>query len=157
MNLKVDIANGCEGKWTPDNGTCKQWLASALQLAEHEAASCISLRFVDEDEITAINAQFRGKAGSTNVLSFPAGLPAGVTAQMDSKPLGDIVICPPVVEREAHDQGKALEAHWAHLLVHGCLHLLGYDHAAEAQATRMESLEARAMESLGFDNPYLIG
>ena len=157
MKLKVDIANDCRSHWSPDNKSCKKWLGSALQCAGHEAPGNISLRFVDECEITELNSRYRGKAASTNVLSFPAALPAAITGQLDDEPLGDIVICPQVVEAEASSQGKALEAHWAHLLVHGCLHLLGYDHEAEEQARNMENLEIRALESLGFENPYLIG
>ncbi len=157
MNLKVEIANDCAGAWSPDNASCEQWLGGVLKMTQHDSDSNISLRFVDEAESAALNSRYRGKQGSTNVLSFPAGLPASVSQQLENAPLGDIVVCPPVVEQEADSQGKSLDAHWAHMLVHGCLHLLGYDHEDSEQARDMESVEVRVMESLGFDNPYLIG
>ncbi|MEQ8953371.1 MAG: rRNA maturation RNase YbeY [Gammaproteobacteria bacterium] len=157
MNVKVEIANECNGNWCPDENSCRLWLEKALQFAQHPTPSSISLRFVDSIESARLNAHYRGKDSSTNVLSFPASLPAAVSSQLSCAPLGDIVVCPAVVESEATDQGKSLEAHWAHMLVHGCLHLLGFDHQQSRQADAMESLEIRALESLGFDNPYLIG
>lgn len=126
-------------------------------MAQQDSPGNISLRFVDEAESAALNSQYRGKDSSTNVLSFPAALPETMRRQLESVPLGDIVICPAVVEKEAAAQGKSLEAHWAHMLIHGCLHLLGYGHESSRQASDMESLEIRIMEGLGFDNPYLIG
>jgi probable rRNA maturation factor len=100
--------------------------------------------------MTALNQTFRGKTGPTNVLSFPADLPPGTDAPL----LGDIVICAPVVRREAQQQGKSLTAHWAHMAVHGTLHLLGYDHIDAAQAEEMESLETHILTGMHFPCPY---
>lgn len=111
------------------------------------------MRIVGEDEGRELNRRFRGRDAPTNVLSFPAGddlpVPAGRV-----RPLGDLVLCAPVVIREAREQGKPLEAHWAHLLVHGTLHLLGYDHDDEPAASDMERLEVTILADGGLPNPY---
>jgi probable rRNA maturation factor len=101
----------------------------------------------------ALNRQFRGKDQPTNVLAFPAMRSPGASPQ----PLGDVVICPAVLRREARVQGKTLQAHWAHLVVHGALHLAGFDHEDESDARRMERREVAVLRSLGFDNPYRMG
>ena len=111
----------------------------------------LSLRLVDEVESADLNRRYRGKAGPTNVLSFPFEPPPGVRGR---KYLGDLAICVPVVVREAAEQGKAPEAHWAHLVVHGVLHLLGYNHLDETEAQEMEALETRLLANLGFPPPY---
>lgn len=132
----------------PDLSQMNTWVQAAL---DHEgAAGEICLRVVDEAEITELNQQYRGKPGSTNVLSFPAELPPGVPLAI----LGDLVVCAPLVEREAAQQDKTTSAHWAHLLVHGTLHLLGYDHQASAEAELMEAREVAILNKLGFANPY---
>ena len=105
---------------------------------------------VDEAEITALNRAYRGKDGPTNVLSFPSELPVEVGSPL----LGDIIICAPVVARECVLQNKAPEAHWAHLVIHGVLHLLGFDHQTEGEAARMEATEIRLLDELGFSDPY---
>jgi probable rRNA maturation factor len=105
---------------------------------------------VDEPESRALNERYRGKDRPTNVLSFPAELPE----ELDIPLLGDIVICAPLVAEEASSQGKPVEAHWAHLVVHGVLHLLGHDHQLESEAREMEALEVELLASLGFPNPY---
>jgi len=111
----------------------------------------ITLRIVDKEESYALNFQFRGKDKPTNVLSFPYDpipeLPAHI--------VGDIVLCAPVIKEEAAQQQKALEAHWAHMVIHGCLHLLGYDHETSEQAGVMEPMEITLLNTLGFANPYL--
>ncbi|EED31350.1 putative metalloprotease H16_A0526 [gamma proteobacterium NOR5-3] len=109
-----------------------------------------ALRIVDAKEMQQLNAQYRGKDRPTNVLSFPADLPADVTLDL----LGDIVICAPVVQEEAATQGKPLAAHWDHMLIHGVLHLLGFDHESDAEATHMELLETQALATLGWPCPY---
>ncbi len=111
----------------------------------------LSLRLVDEAESADLNQRYRGKAGPTNVLSFPFEPPPGARGR---RYLGDLAICAPVVVREAAEQAKAPEAHWAHLVVHGVLHLLGYDHLDEAMALVMETLETRILGDLGFPPPY---
>ena len=120
-------------------------------------AACLSdmpsleqtIRIVDEVESAALNKQYRGKEGPTNVLSFP-----GDNHLLDYDYLGDLVLCAPIVAQEAKDQGKLLDAHWAHLIVHGMLHLQGYDHQTEDDAATMESLEVKILSTLGYGNPY---
>ena len=110
----------------------------------------VSIRIVDEAESQALNRDYRGKDRPTNVLSFPMELPEEFNMPM----LGDLVICAPVVEREAREQHKSLREHWAHMVIHGMLHLQGYDHINDEQASEMESLEISLLHQLGFANPY---
>lgn len=114
-----------------------------------DAELCI--RVVDEEESQQLNRQYRGKDAPTNVLSFPADIPE----ELELDILGDLVICAPVVEQEATEQLKPKQAHWAHLVVHGVLHLYGYDHESESEAETMENIEIAILESLGFNNPYV--
>ena len=111
----------------------------------------LSIRLVDQAEGAILNGRFRGRRGPTNVLSFPFEPLPGLE---DCDLIGDLVICAPVVAREAAEQGKSLQAHWAHMLVHGVLHLLGYDHLDAAHAAQMEGLETRIIRRLGFPAPY---
>lgn len=149
MSCTVDIQCACSEP-VPDESNMRRWITAAL--AGHDAPDdCeVSLRLVDTAEMSSLNETYRGKSGPTNVLSFPADLPAGIAAPL----LGDIVICAPVVRTEAEQQGKTLEAHWAHMLVHGTLHLLGYDHVEDADAQAMESLETVILASLNYACPY---
>ncbi len=110
----------------------------------------IVIRVVDEEESAELNGHYRGKEGPTNVLSFPFEAPPSVKTDI----LGDLVICAPVVAREAEEQGKSIKAHWAHMVVHGVLHLQGYDHIQENEAVMMESEEIAILKGLGFPNPY---
>jgi probable rRNA maturation factor len=114
------------------------------------AAVEISVRLADDAEVQALNRDFRGQDKPTNVLSFPFEAPPGVEIPL----LGDIIICSEVVAREAAEQDKPLQAHWAHMVIHGTLHLLGYDHIDEAEAEQMEGLEIALLGGLGFANPY---
>jgi len=118
-------------------------------LHEHGDAELL-IRLVDRQESRELNAQYRHKNKATNVLSFPADLPEEIGLRL----LGDIIICAPIVADEAREQHKTAEAHWAHLTIHGILHLLGHDHQAEEEASEMESLEIRILQSLGFPDPY---
>ena len=147
MNLQVDIQTAC-AEPVPDEDDICSWIAAAL--SNHRKDAEVSLRFVSEAEMADLNQRYRDKSGSTNVLSFPADLPAGVELPL----LGDIVACPAVVEREARAQDKTLQAHWAHMMVHGSLHLLGYDHIESAEADIMESMETDILQSLGYSDPY---
>lgn len=122
---------------------------SAANAADRDSE--ISLRIVGAAEMRALNDRYRGRDYATNVLSFPANLPADLGFAL----LGDIAVCASVVNSEAREQDKAWAAHWDHMLVHGVLHLLGYDHEADDDAVRMEALECRALASLGWPNPYL--
>lgn len=124
------------------------WATQAVRAenVEHE----ITIRIVDEAESHELNLTYRGKDRPTNVLSFPFECPEEVELPL----LGDLVICRQVVEKEAAEQGKPLLAHWAHMVVHGSLHLLGYDHIEDEEAEEMEALETQIMQGLGFDDPY---
>ena len=108
------------------------------------------IRITDNEQMQALNQRFRKKASPTNVLAFPAELPNGVPYSI----LGDIVLCAPVINQQAQEQNKPNMAHWAHMIVHGILHLRGYDHKHHEQSQQMESLEITHLQSLGFDNPY---
>jgi len=110
------------------------------------------VRIVDESESAMLNERYRGKSGATNVLAFPAG--ETLAPDSEPKPLGDIVICAAVVAREAEEQGKVPEAHWAHIVIHGCLHLGGYDHLADLTAQQMEARERVLLARLGIGDPY---
>ena len=134
----------------PDEAAIGRWVRAAL--AGRRAAAQLVVRMVDEPEGQELNAHYRGRDGATNVLSFDFGEPE----LLDPPLLGDIVVCAPVVEREAHDQGKASEAHWAHLVVHGTLHLLGFDHESEPDAERMEGIEREVLAALGYPDPYAL-
>ena len=125
------------------------WCQTALQ--QRTATSELTIRIVDLAEGLALNSQWRGKDYATNVLSFPADIPEGL---LDIPLLGDLVICAPIVAQEANEQHKSLEAHWAHLVLHGCLHLLGFDHIEDDEAEEMESLEQQMMAELGHPDPY---
>lgn len=124
----------------------------AVFLHEQLVASELTLRLVDEPEMQSLNHHYRGKNYPTNVLSFPSNIPKEVELEMPF--LGDIVLCVPVVEREAIEQSIAISAHWAHMIVHGLLHLLGYDHHHQHEAERMEAKEVVLLNNLGIDNPY---
>ena len=147
MTLVVDIQSASSDP-CPDEDDIRHWVEAALAGRREEAE--VGVRLVDEAEMTTLNNRYRGKDGSTNVLSFPADLPPGV----DHPLLGDIVICPAVVNREAGEQHKTPEQHWCHMLVHGSLHLLGYDHVEAADASRMEAIETGILQALGFPCPY---
>lgn len=130
----------------PSGRSLRRWAQAALDGAAGE----LTLRIVDEVEGRELNQRYRGKDAPTNVLSFPYEFP-DLGAPV---PLGDVVICAPVVAREAEVQGKLARAHWAHLVIHGCLHVLGYDHVEEREAARMEARERVLMAALGFPDPY---
>ena len=115
----------------------------------------ISVRLVDRAEGQQFNAQYRGKNYATNVLSFPFEVPPGLPKTYPREWLGDLIICAPVIEAEAAEQGKSLHTHYAHMSVHGLLHLLGWDHEESVAAEAMEALEVKILAQLGFANPYL--
>lgn len=150
-NVIIDLQIATENPADlPTEQQIQQWANAAVRAETVEPE--ITVRIVDEAESHQLNLTYRGKDKPTNVLSFPFECPDEVELPL----LGDLVICRQVVEREAQEQGKPLTAHWAHMVVHGSLHLLGYDHIEEDEAEEMESLESQIMRSLGFADPYLL-
>ena len=149
MSLELDLQIALDMPGLPAKAEFRRWTLAALAAADYQKNAELTIRIVNEAESTALNETYRHKQGSTNVLSFPCAPPP----EVESALLGDIVICAPVVLREAVVQGKTPEAHWAHLVAHGVLHLLGYDHD-ETHAEAMESLEIRILAGLGYPDPY---
>jgi probable rRNA maturation factor len=146
--LELDIQRACTSLELPDDASFRLWAGLALQAyGDHE----LTIRLVDEAESQSLNREYRHKDYPTNVLSFPADLPPELNIPL----LGDLVICAPVVEREALEQRKPPKAHWAHMVIHGCLHLTGYDHMEEDEAEEMEALERQLLGHLGIADPYL--
>lgn len=143
----------------PDRRRVTEFVTDTLRFVPqpHGSSFEIVVRIVDEDESRTLNSQFRHIDKATNVLAFPSNDAdlAEVRAEVDDIPLGDLVICAPVVMREAEEQGKSPDDHWAHLVVHGTLHLLGFDHIDEQDAAEMEALETRILAARGIGDPYL--
>ncbi|MBL4815521.1 MAG: rRNA maturation RNase YbeY [Shewanella sp.] len=148
LELDLDLQVATDNERLPSQEDFELWVRIALRNTMNQAE--LTIRIVDEAESQTLNSSYRGKDKPTNVLSFPFEAPP----EIDIPLLGDLIICAPVVEFEAKQQNKSLQAHWAHMVVHGCLHLLGYDHIQDAEAEEMESLETQLVESLGFNNPY---
>lgn len=155
MTIQVDVQNACDDDTAPDISIVASWVVRAIEASGTVGVSEVSVRIVDADEICALNKQYRGKDLPTNVLSFPAGEVSGLPADIPVL-LGDIVICASVVHDEATEQGKALADHWAHMLVHGTLHLLGFDHESDSQAAEMEALETTVLSDHGLTDPYRV-
>lgn len=148
LQLDVGVSYGLPRKGLPAATSFRRWAHAAAQ--DRIRRADLAIRVVDEKEGRALNHHYRGKDYATNVLSFPAELPEGVDLPL----LGDLVICAPVVAREAREQGKPLAAHYAHLTVHGVLHLLGLDHEDAREAEAMERIEREILAGLGFPDPY---
>ena len=146
--MNVDIQRQTETGPQPDDPDICSWAAAAYLGNDRETE--MTVRIVDEQESAELNQTYRHKSGPTNVLSFPFETPPGMELPL----LGDLVICAPVVDHEARQQGKTSQAHWAHMVVHGALHLLGFDHIDAAGADRMEMLETQLLEQLGYPDPY---
>lgn len=154
MELYVDLQLATEDQQAlPDLAQLEKWISTTLLAASDEMRDDaeLTVRIVDSEESQQLNHQYRDKDKPTNVLSFPFQNPPGITLPL----LGDLVICKQVVEKEAMEQQKALTSHWAHMLVHGTLHLLGYDHIDDDEAEEMESIETKLLIELGFSAPYL--
>ena len=158
MTIDVEVQYVTEADNIPDQAQIQYWVESALTCSKNKEKENkqteMVVRVVDREESAQLNLQYRGKQGATNVLSFPFEMPDVVEASGDMNLLGDLVICAPVVEEQALEQGKELFAHWAHMVVHGCLHLLGYDHQEPTEAEEMESLETGVLTEMGFPSPY---
>jgi probable rRNA maturation factor len=145
---QIEIQAVFESAGQPDQQQIQLWVDAALE--DYDQDTEIVVRIVDEQESAELNEQYRHKSGPTNILSFPVDLPEGIELDL----LGDLVICAPVVEKEALEQGKILEHHWAHIIVHGVLHLLGYDHIDDDEAELMENKEIAILNMLQINNPY---
>lgn len=146
LNVRVDYASRRDA---PGRATIARW-AQAAANGRRRSVMSIGVRIVNEAESANFNRRYRGRSGPTNVLAFPFDTPPGTRDDT----LGDLVICAPVVNREARAQGKAAEAHWAHMVVHGIMHLRGYDHKTRRDAAVMERREAAILRRLGYADPY---
>lgn len=149
MAIELDVQVASEAADLPEEPDLRRWFELALRARQGDSE--LTIRLVDEDEGRELNRTWRHKDYATNVLSFPADVPDEF---LDIPLLGDLVICAPVVAREAAEQGKSAKAHWAHLVIHGCLHLLGYDHLEDDEAEEMEELERQLLAELGYPDPY---
>jgi probable rRNA maturation factor len=149
MKLTLHVHNVSKDTGVPDKSHFTHWAQAALHDFEREKVE-LGVRIVDEDESAELNTRYRHKDGPTNVLSFPFENPPGAASDI----LGDLVICAPVVSREASYQHKLRDGHWAHMVIHGIMHLRGYDHENEQDAERMQGMEAKVLQSLGFLDPY---
>ncbi|MBV35274.1 MAG: rRNA maturation RNase YbeY [Rickettsiales bacterium] len=165
LDLELQIATNAKG--LPQEAQFSAWAQAAVsKVLNNQKPTALTIRIVSSDESQELNHQFRGKNRPTNVLSFPFELPEDLPPELmqellqemlpEEKVLGDLAICAEVVAKEAEQQGKKLEDHWAHMVIHGCLHLLGYDHIKDEEAEIMEALEAEILAELGINNPYII-
>lgn len=146
----VHLSYAVPRRGVPSAASFRRWAEAALAGARHRKPAELSIRIVGTREGRTLNSRYRERDYATNVLSFPVELPGGVQSSL----LGDIVICADVVAREAREQGKSVRDHYAHLTIHGVLHLLGFDHQNERDATKMELLETRVLAGLGIPDPY---
>jgi probable rRNA maturation factor len=155
MAMRVDVQYACEDAGVPDEPEILSWVEFAVSQAGPlpDGVSDVAVRIVGEAEILTLNQLYRNKDAATNVLAFPAGAVQGLPPG-EARSLGDIVICASVVRDEALRQAKPLADHWAHIVVHGVLHLLGFDHAGDQDAAEMESLEVAILQARGVANPY---
>ena len=153
MQAELEIQRATTSITTPDDDQFQGWI-NAVSVAR-DCKYSLAIRIVDEQEAQRFNRQYRNRDYATNVLSFPAELPEGLPAEFSQSQLGDILICAPVVVREASEQQRPEADHWAHLTIHGILHLLGYDHEQPDEAVVMESLETEILKNIGISDPYL--
>ena len=150
MSIILDLQLASTAASLPEQADFQRWLNAAVQPFQAEAE--VTVRIVDNPESQQLNLQYRSKDKPTNVLSFPFQAPPGLELPL----LGDLVICAPVVQAEALAQHKTATDHWAHMVVHGCLHLLGFDHINDDDAIEMEAEEIQILAGLGINNPYLL-
>lgn len=149
MNHTIDLQNACDSQELPSLDLFQQWVDAALTAITKQTLE-LTIRLVNINESQQLNKQYRQKDKPTNVLSFPFEVPTGIELNL----LGDLVICSQVVEQEAKAQNKSLFDHWAHMVIHGCLHLSGYDHINDIDANEMETLEVKILAQLSISNPY---
>ncbi|MFT5760386.1 MAG: putative rRNA maturation factor [Alteromonadaceae bacterium] len=148
MSITLDLQIACNANNLPSTAQFQLWVDTALSPYEKDFE--LTIRLTDIEESQSLNLQYRHQDKPTNVLSFPFDVPEGIELDL----LGDLVICAEVVAQEAVQQNKSLLAHWAHMVIHGCLHLLGYDHIDDEDATEMETLETKLLSTLKIANPY---
>lgn len=150
MNYHIDLQHVCEENIPVDDYSLISW--AKLPLIEHMNSAELTLRLVDTEEIKQLNHLYRQQNKATNVLAFPSNIPDNI--ELEYPLLGDVVICPSVLQAESAELSKPLEAHWAHIVIHGVLHLLGYDHIEDNDAEIMQAYEIKLLAKLGFPNPY---
>lgn len=155
MSIKLDLQYACDQQDVPSEQEFSEWIAAIPLLDHHQDGQQghreVVIRIVDAEEMQALNQRYRQQNKTTNVLSFVAEMPDIV----DDPLLGDVIICASVVKNEALEQHKCISSHWAHMVVHGILHLLGYDHIESADARIMEQLEIQILQTLSINNPYI--
>jgi len=152
MQVELEIQRATTSLSVPVDGQFQLWVEAALAGKSNQYT--LAIRIVDEPEARCLNREYRNKDYATNVLSFSAELSAGLPAEITQPQLGDLLMCAPVVAREAKKQGRPETDHWAHLTIHGILHLLGYDHEQDEETDAMESLETKILANLGISDPY---
>jgi len=148
MKTRIEIQRVIDSGLIPKNKKIREWARAAL--AEQDTETELTIRIVDENEGRELNQRWRKSGGATNVLSFPFEIEGNLAPGL----LGDIILCAPVIDHEARQQKKSVEAHWAHMIIHGILHLLGYDHTKTRDARTMEKKETSILEALGYPDPY---
>ncbi len=154
MKMSIRLQNESDFSSIPASDKIQQWIDTSIQTVPiilNPIRHSLTIRFIDENESASLNEQFRHKKGPTNVQAFPDESIEG----FESDSLGDLAICVPLLIQEASNQQKTTEAHFVHLIVHGLLHLLGYDHQEKKEASEMENLETAILKKIGFENPYL--
>ncbi len=156
MNVTVDLINDSETQTTIDSSDIQNWVATALKSIKIDGDMSICIKLVNLKEAAELNLKYREKDTATNVLSFSSLMPNSLYSVLPNRHLGDVVLCPEIVKCEAAKQCKSEVAHYAHLIIHGTLHLNGFRHKTENDAKNMEEKEIKIMEKLGFPNPYLV-
>lgn len=151
-NVIIDLQLACGAGNLPSEQQFLQWVELAVQNSDNTE---VVIRIVDELESEQLNTEYRQKKSATNILSFPFELPEGLPqGALEHVPLGDLIVCASIVAKEAKEQHKPLLSHWAHMIIHGCLHLQGYDHVDAKDATLMESIEVKLLQKIHINNPY---
>jgi probable rRNA maturation factor len=148
VSIDLDLQIVCEFEGLPSQSQIELWANQALISFKEHAE--LTVRIADEIESKELNSQYRGKESPTNVLSFPFEAPPGIDLPL----IGDLIICPQIVKQESIEQEKTFHAHFAHMVIHGCLHLIGFDHINEKDAEEMETLEKTFLSELGISDPY---
>jgi len=155
MKIILDLQNAIDSQQVPVKKSIEHWILTTLaQVDKHFVQPEITIRIVSQEEIQTLNQQYRDQNKPTNVLSFPFEVPEMIPIEEVGELLGDLVICESILLQEAKQQKKSLESHWAHMVVHGILHLLGFDHIENRDAEKMEALEVKVLSDLGIKDPY---